>query len=122
MVRVWVDNWQMQCCGTPLRVGVEASFEVLALDRSFLSPILGEAVVSAIGWAEERHGHDEPLHHLSGWVTGIEGAFCRYELREDGRMYEAVAGSGRTERLELTDGYEDAREGDWFMGYIVEIE
>lgn len=36
-------------------------------------------------------------------------------------MYEPVAGSGRTERLHRADGYEEAPDGESFMGYIVEI-
>ena len=120
-VRIWVDSWQMQCCGTALAIGIDASFQVMTPDRSFLSPILGEEIVSAIDWAEERHSPERALHVVAGRVTGIDGAWCRYQLREDGRMYEPVSGSGRTEGLDSADGFENAGDDESFMGYVVEI-
>lgn len=120
-MRVWIDNWQMQCCGKPLTVGAEASFDVMAVDRSFFDPIFGRDVVSSIDWAEERHSPELELQRVSGRVTGIEGAFYHHRLRTDGRLYEPIAGSGRTERLESADGDEQSADGHTFMGYIVEI-
>lgn len=38
---VWVDFWQMQCCGEPFRTGDQVAWTVRATDPDWLEVMLG---------------------------------------------------------------------------------
>jgi hypothetical protein len=78
--RVWVDQWQQECCGEPFAVGdtVEWNLEPMVEEvRAFHRAMLGDEVADQITDAEERHGpsdadDDSGLPLVRGIVRSIE--------------------------------------------------
>ena len=48
--QVWIDDWQMQCCGDHFRVGQRVEFSTMTaeVDREFLGGVLGEQRAAAL--------------------------------------------------------------------------
>ena len=53
---VWVDNWQMQCCGEPFSVGQQVSWTLGDVDQDWLMAMLGADAQVSVDAAEEHHG------------------------------------------------------------------
>jgi hypothetical protein len=53
---VWVDGWQLDCCGKPFRVGSRVSWTLRAGDVQWLADVLGLEVAASMDTAEEHHG------------------------------------------------------------------
>jgi hypothetical protein len=120
---VWVDSWQMQCCGEPFHIGSEISWTLRAGDLDWLECSLGaEETVHA---AEEHHGGvPEDTEPTRGAVTGIKAVHCRFAARPDsgsGTLYP-VRGSGVLTDVESADGWIADRDDERFVGYLVRLK
>src|SRR5665647_3806107 len=77
---IWVDGWQMQCCGKPFAVGAHVEWRLNdAPDLDWLKAALEPVIARRISYSVEHH--DDPLgdHPLRpGTVVAIQAAFCRY--------------------------------------------
>jgi len=70
-----VENWQMQCCGTPFSVGDKVEWLVYKHDR--VSVVTGRA----IEYYYEKHSSDwRELLMLTGTVDEIKALFVSIEL------------------------------------------
>src|SRR3954453_6045775 len=62
-VRVWLEEWEWQCCGEPFAVGSEVEWGLLPMSgesRSYLKDPLGTDVVAEITHREAHHeGEDD---------------------------------------------------------------
>ncbi|MEV5544296.1 DUF6578 domain-containing protein [Saccharopolyspora shandongensis] len=127
-IRVWVDDWQMQCCGTAFRIGDKVAWTLDAKDRTDeITELVGQDIGAPVTHVEEHHGglpEDAPT--TRGVVTAIQAVFCRSEPRPDGEknMRYPVPGSGRLLWLHEADGSEDesADDAEHFRGYIVDLD
>ncbi len=121
--RVWIDNWQMQCCGDPFRVGQQVQFSTTSnVDRDFLGVVLGAEAAAALTDYEDHHDLDVgPLTPLIGTVDRIEAISCRYEQR-DRAMYP-LAGTTQVVVQDEATGWEAEAEGEGlrFVGYVVTV-
>jgi hypothetical protein len=125
---VWVDDWQMQCCGEPFHVGSEVAWTVsetgqTAQDR--LESMLGANEHVKVDAAEEHHGGLPPdTPRTRGTVARIRACHCRYEPSpgEDPRVLYPVPGSGVVSDLESADGWTPDRGGAKFVGYLVDLD
>ena len=136
MRRVWVDAWQLQCCGEPFDIGSTVTWTTRrAIDRAFLDGVLGADVVDTITDWEEHHGGDDEaveLHDLHGAVRSIDAVFCRYTPPDGERISMPIDGSGQLEPRTSADGWEHdidpevpAAESTLdhdFIGYLVDID
>lgn len=120
--QVWIDNWQMQCCGDPFRVGQRVEFSTTsAVDRDFLGVVLGEQRAAALTDYEDHHDLDVgPMSVLAGTVESIEAISCRY-ARRDRAMYP-MAGTTKAVRLDEATGWEPEGGDVHFVGYIVTLQ
>lgn len=122
--RVWVQNWQMQCCGAPFSVGstVEWALDPVA-DRAGLTELLGAEEASRITHYEERHDLPPTAYRSVGTVRAISAAFCRRAATtDDPELLVPVPGSTLIEERTSADGWE-AEHGDlYFEGYIVDLD
>jgi hypothetical protein len=125
---VWIDGWQMQCCGEPFQVGSVVSWN--------LTPVLGSSHVPSILIAdgpqithiENHHGPDIPDGTVLtvGTVNAIQMAFCKVAPMsdDDSSVCVPVPSSGwlstRTS-ASSADGDEGEDDDTHFLGYIVEI-
>ncbi|GAA2740056.1 hypothetical protein GCM10009868_00660 [Terrabacter aerolatus] len=113
---VWVDAWQMQCCGEPFAVGDRVGWTLRDLPRGrVLDDVVGPEVAARLTHAEEHHGgvaEDAPVVH--GTVRAIRAAHATF-VRES----HWVPGELRTVRS--ADGTDDVP-GLAFNGYVVDLD
>ena len=120
MRRVWVDGWQLECCGTPFAVGSQVSSMLKPVDREFLGPVLGHAEVALINDAEEHHGDAVDDPPVAGVVRSIQAVFCFYELRDGANFRTPVVGSGVIIERPAAEARDEYDGGRTFLGYIVD--
>ncbi len=120
---LWVDAWQVQCCGEPFRLGSPVAWTVREADPDWLEAVLGAKAASGVDGAEEHHGglpeHTEPVR---GVVTRIWAVHCRYAPRPgDPRALYPVPGSGVLTDVDSADGRVADRGEERFVGYVVRL-
>lgn len=118
MRKVWIDAWQMQCCGDPFHVGQRVEFATVPpTDLAFLGRVLGEEGAARLTDREDRHDAGEgPPTRIAGVVQGIEAISCRFEP-----MGHPVTGTTHLEAREHAAGREraDADGSCRLVGYVV---
>jgi len=119
---VWVDAWQMQCCGEQFGVGSRVSWTLIGADAEWVARVLGAGI--AVDAAEEHHGgvpDDTP--ETAGTVTAISAVHCRYAPAADGdrRMLYPAPSSAVLIPVMSADGWAPDRDGLHFVGYLVRI-
>lgn len=122
---VWVDSWQMQCCGGPFRRGSQVAWALGDADPDWLEAVLGAVGARAVDAAEEHHGGvPEDTTPTLGTVTRITAVHCRYEpLPGSGSPASyPVSGSGVLTDVESADGWTADRGDEQFVGYLVQLE
>ncbi|HEY8372656.1 MAG TPA: DUF6578 domain-containing protein [Pseudonocardiaceae bacterium] len=125
-IRVWVDGWQMQCCGEPFQVGDTVEWTLRSCDRGkYPVDVLGPDVAESVTHAEEHHGglpEDAPV--TTGTVTGIHAVHSRYAPRSDEspRVLHPVPGSGQLTWVSSADGWEHVEGELQFVGYLVDLD
>jgi len=121
---VWVDGWQMQCCGQPFSVGQQVAWTVGDADRDWLVPMLGADTHVSIDAAEEHHGGlPEQTPATTGTISRITAVHCRYAPApgQDTRTLYPVPGSAVLRELESADGWTPGYEDLQFVGYLVQL-
>jgi len=126
---VWIDRWQLQCCGEPFTVGEAVKWTAVAgADAEFLTVVLGAERAAQITHAEEHHAEHLPPS-IEGVVRSIEAVQCRFAPREGGaRVLFPVPDSLVLTTLTRADGSEsepgaDAKAGGAsFVGYVVGLD
>ena len=124
-IKVWMDDWQMQCCGEPFTVGDEVGWTLRDPDTEWLELVLGSELANAVDSAEEHHGGiEEGVTPTVGIVTSIHAVRCRYApLPDEAETHLApVAGSGTLDAVRSADGWTPDRRGLRFAGYLVQLE
>ena len=127
MVRVWVDGWQLQCCGEPFAVGedvrwtlVERPFEQVLTDRT------GRREVVVLTHAEEHHGDAPEDTPVTGRVRRVLAVTWEYApVPGSARTFAPVEGSGGTQELYRVDGWESELPSGGprgFAGYVVDLD
>jgi hypothetical protein len=127
MLRVWVDSWQVQCCGEPFAVGDTVRWTLLAQpfdEEVFDAAGRREAVATHV---EEHHGgapEDAPL--TEGRVRRVLAVtFEHAPVPGAPRTFAWVPGSGRTQVRWRVDGWESELHPDGtrrFAGYLVDLD
>lgn len=120
--RIWVEAWQLQCCGDPFGVGELVSWTVPeAVDREYLATVIGEEAAAGVSDYEDRHdvsGGD--VRSLSGTVKEISAVSCHFAPQ--GRALYPVPGTAVVEARSRADGWEHEHESLRFLGYIVSLD
>ncbi|HET7486817.1 MAG TPA: DUF6578 domain-containing protein [Acidimicrobiales bacterium] len=121
--RVWIDGWQMQCCGESFRVNEYVELSTSAeVDREFLGVVLGEESAAALTDYEDHHDLDvAPMTPLAGQVETIEAVSCRY-VQQD-RVMLPVPGTTHVVVKDEATGWEPEDDGHGlrFVGYVVTV-
>lgn len=121
---VWVEAWQMQCCGKPFTVGSRVSWTLRPADADYLENMLGAEAGGAIGATEDHHGADlDKVPATAGTVTAIAAVHCRYAPApdRDERMLYPVASSGVQTAVQMADGWTADGDDLEFAGYLVRL-
>lgn len=79
-MRVWVDAWQMQCCGTSFADGASVEWTLsFQNDIAWLTDVVGTEAARSVDFSEDHHGRlpeDTPV--TNGVVTCIHASRCRF--------------------------------------------
>ena len=118
---IWVDSWQMQCCGEPFHRGSQVAWTLRPADADWLEEMLSPHAQQTVDAAEEHHGgvpEDTPA--TLGTVTGI-AVHCRFEALPDSgaASFYPVQGSGGIDRRRIrgrVDGPSRRRAIRWLPG------
>lgn len=122
---LWVDAWQMQCCGEPFRLGSQVAWTVGEAGPDWLEAVLGAEASPGVDGAEEHHGGiPENTEPTRGVVTRISAVHCRYAPRPggDSRTLYPVPGSGVLTDVDSADGWIADRGEERFAGYVVRLD
>jgi hypothetical protein len=77
---VWMDRWQLDCCGEPFQVGSQVCWGLWRdPDVQWLTDALGAEVVPRVDASEERHQLAQSAERTTGTVTWIAEVRCRFE-------------------------------------------
>ena len=118
-MQVWVEDWQMQCCGDPFAVGDAVCWmAVRSAGMKEVDSILGLENGTSIEWVEDHHdlADTEPL---SAIVQAIQAVFYRFRLAD--RAVVPIMGSGVLIANSHATGWGDESEDVKFLGYIVTL-
>ena len=118
--RVWVDSWQLECCGDAIAVGGDVSWNVVDADSEELRGVLGE-LASTVRYSEEHHGGSHGHGRsggrtLEGRVARIDVVRTKYRPVEPGATLHVPDAS--TTHLEPAD---DVTGAEGATGYLVEL-
>jgi hypothetical protein len=122
---VWVDSWQMQCCGKPFGLGAKVAWTLGEADPDWLETVLGTQAQQAVDAAEDHHGRvPEDTVPTCGTVTRITAVHCRFapESSREPAVVSPVSGSAVFTNLKSADGWTADRGDEEFVGYLVQIE
>ncbi|WP_157548714.1 DUF6578 domain-containing protein [Nonomuraea candida] len=117
---VWVDDWQMQCCGEPFQIGSTVSWTLHPADRDWLTRVLGEETAATIDWSEEHHSDESPdALRVEARVIGISAVHARVELLPGENIHHPVGGV--LTPTTSADGWDPDRGDLKFTGYVVTL-
>jgi hypothetical protein len=124
LINVWVDAWQMQCCGSPFADGDLVEWTLLGLGPG-LQSVVGDEVARTVAFSWERHGPlPDEIAATKGVVAGIQAVRCKFAPMTGGdrRDLYPVAGSGQLEVVHSADGWDRDAANLRFHGYIVTLD
>ena len=84
---VWVDAWQMQCCGDAFIIGSKIEWDIVPY--TFELPPVTE--ISSIDYYYDAHSAAD-TQTITGTVTEIYSVYQKYELEPTGKVQIPVAG------------------------------
>jgi hypothetical protein len=120
---VWVDGWQMQCCGEPFAVGSDISWTLGDADVDWLEAVLGSKAAEVDSAAEHHGALPKDTPKTAATVSSISAVHCRYALDPggDSKIRYPVRNSAVLTELPAADGWTPDRGDLQFTGYLVEI-
>ncbi|OIJ63619.1 DUF6578 domain-containing protein [Streptomyces mangrovisoli] len=118
---IWVDDWQMQCCGKTFRQGDAVSWTLLEVDPEDYADVVGDERAAGIDFREEHHGQDEGHAPTRLQVLAISEVHCRYATPAGSstNVLAPVPGSAVLVSVEQGNGWAKAQPGVSFAGYLV---
>ncbi|MFF3787962.1 DUF6578 domain-containing protein [Streptomyces sp. NPDC001933] len=120
---IWVDDWQIQCCGEAFKLGDSVSWQLVEIDPEDYADIVGNERAPEIDFREEHHGQEElPSTRLQ--VLTITEVHCRYEVpsHSTSNVQHPVPGTTELVPVREGDGWAEARPRVRFAGYLVTAE
>ena len=128
MLRVWVDDWQMTCCGEAFSVGARVTWTLSSqVDTEWLSLVLGARTASSITHVEDHHAEDfhaddQAPVTISATVAAIEAVQCDFAPRAGGCATWPVEGSASRLPVAYAPRWVPDDQPRRFVGWLVELE
>ena len=119
---VWVDAWQMQCCGEPFGVGSRVSWALAERDPGWVTAVLGAGVI--VDAAEDHHGGvPDGTPPTAGTVTAVSAVHCRPAPApgQSGQAPRPAVSPAVFTPVTRVDGRTRDRDGLNFAGYLVHL-
>lgn len=121
---IWVDDWQIQCCGETFRPGDAVSWQLLEIDPEDYADVVGSERAPEIDFREEHHGQEEEHPSTRLQVLTVSEVHCRYAVPSDStsNVHHPVPGTTELVPVREADGWAKARPHVRFAGYLVTAE
>ncbi|MCD0484590.1 hypothetical protein LO771_19870 [Streptacidiphilus sp. ASG 303] len=118
---IWVDDWQIQCCGQPFAPGETVSWNLLEVDPEDYADVVGSENAPRIDFREEHHGEEEGHASTRLEVVTVAEVHCRYEVPtgSEGTVPFPVPGTTVLVPVAKADGWAEVQPGVRFAGYLV---
>ncbi|WP_182481490.1 DUF6578 domain-containing protein [Nocardioides immobilis] len=114
---VWVDAYEVQCCGEPFTVGLNVTWPMSGqLNIAAFMELTGADTAASVSMAVDRHARraEDTVDH-TGTVTRIERYRCRHA------QGHVVPGTVEVRPIFEADGWEPEEDGVDFVGYLVTL-
>ncbi|GGZ84598.1 hypothetical protein GCM10010344_59980 [Streptomyces bluensis] len=120
-LKIWVDDWQIQCCGQSFAPGDVVSWNLLEVDPEDYAAVVGSEHAPAIDFREEHHGHEEEQALTSLEVLAVAEVHCRYAVPPGSTADVLYPVPGTTVMVPASeaDGWAEAQPDVRFAGYLV---
>jgi hypothetical protein len=123
---VWLDGWQVECCGEPFAIGSRVAWTLdERVDRAWLATVLGEALAATVTHAQEHHGNlPEDAPATDAVVTRVRAVSCEYApapAGSDGRTHVAVPGTRVVVELHDVRGWYEPAAPLHHVGYLADL-
>lgn len=113
-INVWMDSWQMDCCGTPFQNGSKVSWRLRpSTGMEWLDTALPGRAVAGIDAVEDHHGGSSD-QQTEATVLSIAAVHCQFEP-------EPVVGSGTITRASVANKWTGEHDGRQFAGFLVTV-
>ncbi|MET9791433.1 DUF6578 domain-containing protein [Streptomyces canus] len=121
---IWVDDWQIQCCGQSFAPGDVVSWTLLEIDPEDYADVVGSKRADEIDFREEHHGQGEEHAPTSVVVVSIAEVHCRYEVPPGAtdNVNHPVPGTTVLVPAKEADGWAKAKPDVRFAGYLVTVQ
>ncbi|MFG3099854.1 DUF6578 domain-containing protein [Streptomyces sp. NPDC048182] len=118
---IWVDDWQMQCCGESFTPGDVVSWRLLEVDPEDYADLVGSDRAAGIDFCEEHHGPGDEHAPTRLRVLTITEVHCRYGVSpgSTSNVRHPVPGTTEAVPVQEADGWAATRPGVEFAGYLV---
>lgn len=118
---IWVDDWQIQCCGQSFAPGDVVSWTLLEADPEDYADVVGSERADEIDFREEHHGQEEGHAATLVEVVSIAEVHCRYGVPPGAteKVNYPVPGTTVLVPVKDADGWAKARPDVSFAGYLV---
>ncbi|MEV4426099.1 DUF6578 domain-containing protein [Streptomyces sp. NPDC049602] len=118
---IWVDGWQIQCCGQSFAPGDVVSWTLLEADPEDYADVVGSERAAGIDFREEHHGQEEGHTPTSVEVVSIVEVHCRYGAPPGAtdQVNYPVPDTTVLVPVKEADGWAKARPDVSFSGYLV---
>ncbi|MER7516998.1 DUF6578 domain-containing protein [Streptomyces sp. NPDC126499] len=118
---IWVDAWQIQCCGQNFATGDVISWTLLEADPEDYADVVGSERAQEIDFCEEHHGQGEGRAPTSVEVLSITEVHCRYGVPPGAteKVNCPVPGTTVLVPVDKADGWAKDRPDVSFTGYLV---
>ncbi|MEU3607507.1 DUF6578 domain-containing protein [Streptomyces sp. NPDC035033] len=120
---IWVDDWQMQCCGKSFAPGDVVSWTLLEVDPEDYADVVGGERADGIDFREEHHGQGGERAPTVVEVVSVVEIHCRYGVVPGATdtANRPVPGTTVLVPVEKADGWAEARPDVSFTGYLVTV-
>ena len=118
--KIFYDLWEMECCGTPFKIGEGVDWLVRNIDG-----IKDTIEVDNLDYIYDAHNDDwENIYKLKGIVKTINVYYEEFEIKEvEGRnMLVPIPKTSKIVNTNSSDDYEEEMDGLKASAYVVELE
>ncbi|MFF3730287.1 DUF6578 domain-containing protein [Streptomyces sp. NPDC002476] len=118
---IWVDDWQIQCCGESFAPGDVVSWVLLEVDPEDYADVVGSERAAGIDFREEHHGQEQDPVPTRLEVLSIDEVHCRYGVPPGAttKVNYPVPGTTVLVPVKEADGWAKGRPDVRFSGYLV---
>lgn len=118
--KIFYDLWEMECCGTPFKIGEGVDWLVRNIDG-----IKDTIEVNNLDYIYDAHNDDwENIYKLKGIVKTINIYYEKFEIKNvEGRnMLVPIPKTSKLVNTNSSDNYEEEMDELKASAYVVELE